>query len=655
MSEIVETLTRRYEVVETWEGGQSTVCRAVDRELGWTVAVRVPNARTLADPARLARFTGSMKALASLRHPNVLAVHHLYAAGELADRCVLVTEWMDTTLRQLLDAESLSLESGVRIVGHMLAGLREIHAAGLVHGDLRPENVFVSRDGSRVAIGDLGGTDGTVGSRAQYTAPEALESEGHYDARSDLYALGMIGAEALLGRRAFADHVAPYDADEEDGVAELRWLNWHRSAAELRDLSIVNDAIPPEVAAVVGRLLRKKPEERPPDADAALRELEAAREALSPAQLLVTPTRPPDVVGWRARLAELLAERRWRPVWAAAAVLLLLGLGWWVWPGESPQYLASVAAGRAMSAARVEALEVGADARGGSAYAEAELARERGNAAFAESDWEAARAAFDEGTALFVQAAEVATERPLFRAGSTPEEQAAALALCRRYTEPCKAEWYASELLREVDLADFTLDATEVTRAEFALFVERTGYVTDAERTKRAYRFTGRSSVLVPNLSWRSAEGPPDAPVTAVSYRDAQAYCEWSGGRLPSEEEWEFGARGPERRVFPWGDAFEAEHAVWRRSGSPEPVGSRPAGATPGGLHDMAGNVWEWTRSASGEPVLKGGSFAESNPAHLRSAARRLAAPDVAHLDDGFRCVRKVEPTQTAAARALAP
>jgi formylglycine-generating enzyme required for sulfatase activity len=151
-------------------------------------------------------------------------------------------------------------------------------------------------------------------------------------------------------------------------------------------------------------------------------------------------------------------------------------------------------------------------------------------------------------------------------------------------------------------------------------------------------------------------------PVNEVTWSGARAYCAWRGARLPTEAEWEAAARGRDGRRYPWGDAPPtAARAVFgRRSNETEPVGSRPAGATPEGVHDLAGNVAEWTSTlyrpypyrrddgredpeAPGERVTRGGDHVfDSAPEALRAAFRAgfSRATDVGHRHIGFRCAR---------------
>jgi formylglycine-generating enzyme required for sulfatase activity len=136
-------------------------------------------------------------------------------------------------------------------------------------------------------------------------------------------------------------------------------------------------------------------------------------------------------------------------------------------------------------------------------------------------------------------------------------------------------------------------------------------------------------------------------PMNCVNYAQASAYCHAKGERLPSEEEWEFAARGgAEERTYPWGNAEPAQQLCW--SGITKRDGTCPVGAfAPGafGLRDMAGNVWEWTQSSFSPErkdarVCRGGGWPDARALDFRGAYRDAHAPSNRDSDLGFRCVR---------------
>lgn len=218
------------------------------------------------------------------------------------------------------------------------------------------------------------------------------------------------------------------------------------------------------------------------------------------------------------------------------------------------------------------------------------------------------------------------------------------------------------EAPREARVAPFRLMRREVTNRDFAEFIAATGYITDPERRGAGFVWTDTWRE-VRGAEWRRPAGPEssisgldDHPVVQVSARDAAAYCAWRGLRLPAEHEWEFAARGPSGRRYPWGDDRPVQRGVPRanfgadRCCAPDasdgyartaPVGTYPEGASPFGVLDLAGNVWEWTaspyRAASGDIALRGGGW--GNDAYgLRAAYRHGNPPDIGLDMVGFRC-----------------
>jgi formylglycine-generating enzyme len=255
--------------------------------------------------------------------------------------------------------------------------------------------------------------------------------------------------------------------------------------------------------------------------------------------------------------------------------------------------------------------------------------------------------------------------------------------------------------VREVYVSPFAIDRFPVTNAEFARFVDHTGYRTEAERFDWSFVFwlqvpAERAGELVEDsvaaalwwykvrgAFWREPEGPgsaiddrADHPVVHVSWSDAAAFAAWSRKSLPTEAQWEFAARGGlVQKLYPWGDELtpEGRHLcnIWqgdfplRNTAEDGYLATCPVDAFPPngyGLWSMSGNVWEWCADwfansfsadvvAKDPPgpaegtarVMKGGSFLchASYCNRYRVAARTSNTPDSSASNIGFRCVRR--------------
>lgn len=259
--------------------------------------------------------------------------------------------------------------------------------------------------------------------------------------------------------------------------------------------------------------------------------------------------------------------------------------------------------------------------------------------------------------------------------------------------------------IKVAQVADFNIDKTEVTNAQFRAFIDSTGYVTAAERglsevefpnIPAEFRVPGSMVFVAPDLdkpsspatwwqfiagaSWQHPQGPDSNveskgafPVVHIIHADALAYAKWLGRRLPSEEEWEYASRGGlEGASFSWGEedpnAGASKANTWQgrfpynNLNEDGFVGSSPVGcfaANGLGLHDMTGNVWEWTDTPYGpdrkrdygvdgydpqQPgvivkTLKGGSFlcSDNYCQRFRPAARQAQDTTLASSHIGFR------------------
>ena len=187
--------------------------------------------------------------------------------------------------------------------------------------------------------------------------------------------------------------------------------------------------------------------------------------------------------------------------------------------------------------------------------------------------------------------------------------------------------------VRVQNLGAFKIDRTEVTRAMYAGCVA-----------------AHKCSPVGADLS-----RDPNLPMTNVSWNEARTFCTFAGGRLPTEDEWEKAARGTDAREYPWGDVLDCARANWgnfenegpcagKAPGKPSPVGSYPDGASPFGVLDMAGNVWEWVADKydrdPSRRVVRGGSCC-SYFVEPRVTNRNAWDPTHRDGDLGFRCVSR--------------
>jgi formylglycine-generating enzyme required for sulfatase activity len=237
--------------------------------------------------------------------------------------------------------------------------------------------------------------------------------------------------------------------------------------------------------------------------------------------------------------------------------------------------------------------------------------------------------------------------------------------------------------VREVTLRAYCMDRTEVTVDQYARCVAEPHDGVACSPASATVVSKGLSPDDVIFWSKFCNAGRKDAgshPVNCVAFQQASTYCRWAGGRLPTEAEWEYAARGKDGRKYPWGNEPPAADrlnacgsecaadgaALGRKdkksmyagddgAGATAPVGRYPAGASAFGILDMAGNVWEWTAdghapydpSQTDNPahdsgplrVVRGGHWLNANPLSPR-AANRESRPEEKRLEDvGFRCV----------------
>lgn len=220
-------------------------------------------------------------------------------------------------------------------------------------------------------------------------------------------------------------------------------------------------------------------------------------------------------------------------------------------------------------------------------------------------------------------------------------------------------EWNEDEKpVHTVYLDAYWIDKYEVTNTQYAIFLNEVGnqmeggvtWLDASDEDVRIYQFGGE---------WLADSKYSNHPVVEVSWYGASAYCEWAGRRLPTEAEWEKAARGEDGRMYPWGNETDSSLGdYYGKARGTKPIGSYPAGVSPYGALDMAGNVWEWVfdwydetyyrnspyKNPQGPTsesfhVLRGGAWG-LGVIYLRSSFRYWHSPvDLSSYYVGFRCV----------------
>jgi eukaryotic-like serine/threonine-protein kinase len=638
-------------------GATSTIYKAYQAKLDRYVAIKVLSPHFIDEPGFLDRFYQEARAVARLDHPNILPVYDFDQVGEIV---YIVMKYVNTgTLRHVMTGP-LDLAYTLEIVTQVGLALGYAHKQGVVHRDVKPGNILIA-DNNWALLTDFGlakilegnqrltRTGAGVGT-PEYMSPEQAQGKST-DGRADLYSLGAMLYEMLTGH-------LPFESDSGIAVA-MKHVN--DPVTPPRDH---RPDLPPAVEQVVLTALEKDPERRYPKAEAMLTALtRAAAPALSPEAIIEHPLAAVKPIGEpasekstpRLALAATWFALRRRADRAAARFR--------AWGSEQharlPRYRAAVSARRRTLGvlAGVLLLVVACAALAPSIFRAAAPAVPTTAAPADKSALAAAtvRAAPTLSSTAIVTAVmpsmTTATITTTEDISSTPSGMvlipAGSFAM-----GAVSGKFDADETPPHVvNLGSYYIDVVEVTNAQFARFANGSGYQTDAEKA-------GDST------TWRTFNSPDRQrfPVIFVSWNDASRYCAWAGKRLPTEAEWERAARGTSNRIYPWGDTFNNNSANTLDAGVGQPVAvaSRSA-ASPYGLYDAVGNVWEHVRdwyeggyyasspkanpqgpAAGLSKVIRGGSFkTPSNQA--TTTARETVSVDGRSDDVGFRCAKDVK------------
>jgi formylglycine-generating enzyme required for sulfatase activity len=590
------------------------VYRATDLQMpGVQVAIKLLKPEYRTQPELLNVLRESVRKVRSLPHPNIASVYSLDSDGQ--NDFVIMELLQGQTLQQLLDGEyarGLPIGLARTLIADLCSALAYAHDHSVIHSDIKPSNIFVTPAGraklfdfdiARVLRGPVGYFDASqVGAITRaYSSIEMAQGE-RPDPRDDVYALACVLYEMLSGAHPF-DGASAWEAREKGlQVKPLPSLRRRENYA-------------------LSKALRFEREGRLPSVEA----LQSAFAGGGGGHAL----------GSGSAARPLPNFLRPLPLAAAAVGLLLCtGVAWWFLRSAPMPSQRPIAVGAAAELDRAKTLAVraaqlavdGHDETLRRAISVLDATRPGDDP---QRILDQARAASAGLTAALEHAPRIA------RLGTTETQLQQALELCRRLqlrNQRCLPKDLADEAPRSVSLPPFKVDPAPVTNDEFAQFVAATGRRTAAETNGLLYApdSTRGWDNALHGQNWRTlrasavarGEGADTRPVLGMDLESARAYCKWKGKRLPTEDEWEYTARGPSGRVFPWGD-------------QPDPPLSQ--GAT-----ESTKGVAEWTETrVEGQRVLRGASWLLPQPYFQRLALRRLAPPG-AILDSSFRCADSV-------------
>lgn len=646
MSNLIGQSIERYHILEQLgEGGMAIVYKAFDTRLEREVALKVIRTDKLA-PATMARtikrFEREARALAQLSHPNIVPITDY---GEQDGRPFLVMPYLTGgTLKARLRGQPIAWQEAVRLLAPVARALEHAHQHGIVHRDVKPSNILITRDGQPLLSDfgvakvleaeetlDLTGTGVGIGT-PDYMAPE--QGLGHsMDPRVDVYALGVIFYEMLTGRR-------PYQADTPMAIMLKK-----NTEPLPRPASFV-----PDLPGALENHLIKALARDPANRFQTMGEMAAALEGFTQGRL-PTVVKPPPTL--EASLPFSARQPKNWMVWLGAGLIGLLCLG-------------AVVAGGWLA---VRWLETGSGSSPDRVV---------------ESITETQPAPVEISPPTEVPATDVpitfTLEPPTDTPPPTQDTQRVSPTDGMNLVYVPAGEFPMGAAVSRFDqskpehtvyLDSFWIDKTEVTNAMFAQFTGQTGYVGELEAQGLTWFYENATWITRGGAGWRNPFGPgtslngrEDHPVIQVTWNDAAAYCAWAGRRLPTEAEWEKAARGPNGNLYPWGNNEPTGSLAnfGNQIGDIVRVGSYPGNVSPYGAFDMAGNVYEWvadffstTYYASSPPsnpagpssgkyrVMRGGSW-QLEATRLLTYEREVSQPGYGNSNLGFRCAVETAP-----------
>lgn len=287
-------------------GGMATIYAGLDTRLDRPVAVKIMHAHLANDDAFVSRFIKEAKATAALSHPNIVSIQDQGWNEGGPPAVFIVMELVEgTTLRDFLNENGvLGTEQSIQIINPVLSALAAAHKIGIIHRDIKPENILISKDG-RIKVADFGLARNTsvaqtltaessvVLGSVSYLSPEQVQ-RGVADARSDIYAIGIVLFEMLIGKK-------PYDGETPIQIA-YRHVN-----DRIPKINQINNSIPDVIADLVFDATAPNPDQRPKDAEELLNRVRDIQAKIDPKrrQLSLELDLPPVVpkIGKRKKVS----------------------------------------------------------------------------------------------------------------------------------------------------------------------------------------------------------------------------------------------------------------------------------------------------------------------------------------------------------------
>ena len=277
-----EIIDNRYQLIrQIANGGMASIYEAIDTRLDRKVAVKIMHPHLAADDAFVSRFIREAKAAAALSHPNIVAVQDQGWNQNGVPAVFLVMELIEGhTLREYLNERGrFEIKDAINYLTPILSALAAAHALGIVHRDVKPENILISKEG-RIKIADFGLARGElIGSTmtaessvilgsVSYLSPEQVQ-RGIADARSDVYAVGIVAFEMLTGEKPFIG----------DSPIQIAYMHVNQEIPSLRSK---RKEVPEALNALIARATNRDPDKRPRNAGDFLAALEAISIELDP-------------------------------------------------------------------------------------------------------------------------------------------------------------------------------------------------------------------------------------------------------------------------------------------------------------------------------------------------------------------------------------